>query len=116
MIQVNQLLDAFIPEAYAATSENAGSLVSLFPMFVLFALAMYFLVIRPQTRRQRAHQQLMETVKMNDAIHTVGGICGFVVAVHDDYVKVKINKNNQILVLKTHIAQIVTKDDFHLPD
>lgn len=82
-----------------------GSFIPLILMFVIF----YFLLIRPQQKKQKAHSLMVGNVKIGDQIITTGGIHGRVTAVSDgtltlevaDRVRIKINRNNVSTLLQS---------------
>ena len=70
--------------AETAANPTGGGNYSMIIMLVgLFAL-MYFLMIRPQKKRQKEEQQMRDSIQVGDEITTIGGICGRVVTVKED--------------------------------
>jgi preprotein translocase subunit YajC len=80
-------------------------------MIVIFA-AFYFLLIRPQQKKQKAHTALIAALKVGDEVLTAGGILGKITAVSDHYVAVKISDNTEIKMQKASVSQVVPKDTF----
>jgi len=92
----------------AQSAEATGKGVSLFStgspiwMFLLLFLIMYFLIIRPQQKKQKEHREMIQNLKKGDRIVTGGGIHGRVTGMDDttftveiaDKVRVKINRGN----------------------
>ena len=69
----------------AANGANAGkSQISLIVMMVLLFGVMYFVMIRPQKKKQKEEQQMRDSIEVGDEITTIGGIVGRVVTVKDD--------------------------------
>lgn len=68
---------------------------------------LYFLLIRPQQKRQREHKQMMEALKKDDQVVTSGGIHGIIASVNDkdDTLTIKIAQNVQIVVNRTAVAR-----------
>lgn len=64
-------------------TQSANPMTPIIMMVVMFAL-MYFMMIRPQKKRQKAEQEMRNTVDVGDEITTIGGIMGRVVTVKDD--------------------------------
>lgn len=101
----------FISPAYAqaagATQANslAASIQFFAPMLLIFVV-FYFLMIRPQQRRQRALQDAVQGVKKGDSVVTSGGIMGKVTKVEDTIVEVEIAANTRIRVVKATIAEV----------
>jgi preprotein translocase subunit YajC len=105
----------FISPAFAqgATDAAAGTsfIIQLVPFIAIIAI-MYFLVIRPQQQRLKAHQALIAAVKRGDVVVTSGGIIGKVVKVlENDEVMVEIADDVRVRVLKSTIADIRSKTE-----
>ena len=83
----------------------------LLPMIVIFA-AFYFLLIRPQQKKQKAHTALVSALKEGDEVLTAGGILGKITGVSEHYVIVKVAENTEIKMQKSSVAQVVPKDTF----
>jgi preprotein translocase subunit YajC len=100
----------FASPAYAAAAGNAPSggalgLLGILPWVAIFAI-FYFLLIRPQQRRARAHQQMIGAVKKNDVAVTAGGIIGKVVKVDEAEVELEIASNVRVRVIKGTLSEI----------
>ena len=61
----------------------------------LFAL-LYFLLIRPQQQRQKKHQQMIDSLRLNDPVVTAGGMYGTIVKMKDDSVVLRVAENVRI--------------------
>ncbi len=83
-----------------------GLVSSLLP-FLLIILVFYFLILRPQQKRQKERQKLLESVKKGDRIVTSGGIHGTVEGIEDKIVLVKIAENTKVKVDRTAISTII---------
>ena len=83
----------------------ANPLVQLFPLVLIFII-FYFLLIRPQKQKEKAHQKMLEGVNKNDEIVTLSGIHGTVVNVKDKTVILRIDDNVKIEIEKSSIAYI----------
>ena len=82
---------------------------TLVPLVLLFGI-FYFLLIRPQQQRVKAHQQLVESVKRGDTVVTAGGLIGRVAKVKDDgEIMVEIADNVQVRVLKSTLTEVRSK-------
>lgn len=102
-------MDFLIQTANAQGAEQASPFGMLLPMVVIFA-AFYFLLIRPQQKKQKAHTALIAALKEGDEILTAGGILGKISGVSDHYVIVQVSENTEIKMQKSSVAQIVPKD------
>ena len=83
-----------------------GLVSSLLP-FVLIILVFYFLILRPQQKKQKARQRLLESVKKGDKVITSGGIHGTVEGVEDKTVLVKISDNTKVKMDRSAISAIL---------
>ena len=84
---------------------------SLIPLILLFGI-FYFLIIRPQQQRAKAHQAMVAAVKRGDTVVTAGGLIGKVSKVKDDSeVMVEIADNVQVRVLKSTLTEVRTKGE-----
>ncbi len=72
-------------------------------LVVIFA-AFYFLLIRPQSRRQKEHQKLIEDLKQGDEVITTGGIYGKIESVSDDSLVIKVESGATMRVAKQSIV------------
>lgn len=91
------------------TESTQPGWASLMPLVFMFML-MYFLLIRPQQKRAKEHQKLVEGLETGDQVVTSGGIVGVVTNRKEKTVMVKTGDNVKIEVLKTAV-QSVTKPD-----
>jgi preprotein translocase subunit YajC len=102
-----------ITPAFAQTTSpiGGGALDFLIPMIPVFAI-FYFLVIRPQQKRLKEHQAMIDAVKRGDTIVTTGGIIGKVVRVGaEGELRVEIANNVQIQIVKSAISEVRTKGE-----
>jgi preprotein translocase subunit YajC len=96
---------AYAQAAGATQASSAGLFASLAPMLLIFVV-FYFLMIRPQQKRQRALQDAVQGVKKGDSVVTAGGILGKATKVEDTVVEVEIAPNTRIRVVKATIAEV----------
>lgn len=82
------------------------SLMGLLP-FVLIIAVFYFLIIRPQQKRQKERQRLLDSVKKGDKIITAGGIHGVVEGIEDKTLLVKIAEGVKVKTEKSSVATII---------
>jgi preprotein translocase subunit YajC len=104
-------MDFFISNAYAQQAAPQGSLTDLWPLAIIF-IAFYFLLIRPQQKKQKAHNEMVSALQVGDEIMTAGGILGRITGVSDHYAVVQISDNTEIKVQKNSVAQVVPKGTF----
>ena len=87
------------------TAINVSVICSANTYFLIF----YFLLIRPQQKRQKEHKILLESIKRNDEIMTSGGILGKVLKVDGDKLSVEIAKGVNVTVLRSTVADVINK-------
>ena len=80
-------------------------------MIVIF-VAFYFLLIRPQQKKQKAHTELISALSTGDEVLTAGGILGKVTAVSEHYATIKIADDVEIKVQKSTVSAVVPKGTF----
>ena len=91
--------------ATAGTASGGGSLFMLLP-YLLLIPAFYFLMIRPQSQRVKAHQATIGAVKKGDSVITAGGIAGKVTKVEDRFVEVEIAPTVKVRVVKSTLSEV----------
>jgi preprotein translocase subunit YajC len=105
---IQQLFAAFGPQGGAqGTGQGGGSPMSLIFMIVAIFAVMYFLMIRPQQRQKKQHQDLLSKLSKGDKVITAGGIHGTVAGVKDNTVIVKIAENVKVEMNRSAINQVV---------
>lgn len=95
--------------AYAQTAAQQPSMLASFVPLILIFLIFYFLLIRPQQKRQKNHKILLESIKRNDEIMTSGGIFGKVLKVDGEKLSVEIAKGVNVTVLRSTVADVINK-------
>ncbi|MEE0435008.1 MAG: preprotein translocase subunit YajC [Peptococcaceae bacterium] len=83
-------------------------------IIALFAL-LYFLMIRPQKKNQERHKQMLNALKINDRIQTVGGITGYVRDVSDTYVYIEIADGLVIELNRQYVAMVLHDEEDDAP-
>jgi preprotein translocase subunit YajC len=108
LLDVNAALAQAAPAAAPTTADGFMSLAPLFLIVFVF----YFLVIRPQSKKMKQHQQMLESLRRGDKVTTAGGIIGTVVRVHDDNqtVELEIAENVKVKVVKATISDIYNRN------
>lgn len=100
-----------------ATSANPNTLGSGLSGLILPAVlfgVFYFLVIRPQNKRQKEHQSLVESIKIGDEIITTTGILGKINRITEQYIALEVHHNTEILLQRTSISKILPKGTLKL--
>jgi preprotein translocase subunit YajC len=104
-------MDFLIQNAYAQGAAPGGGFSPILIMVAFIAL-MYFMMIRPQQKRQKEHAALVSALSVGDEILTSGGILGIVTGISDHYAIVKIADNTEIKIQKSSVGSVVPKDTF----
>ena len=79
---------------------------TLFLMFG-FMILIYFLMIRPENKRRKTHQEMLSSIEMGEEIVTAGGILGKVTKISDQYLELSVSENTKIKVQKTSISAVI---------
>jgi len=82
---------------------NQG-LMQIFPFIAFFAI-FYFLLIRPQQKAQKEHKKMLESLKKGDKVITNGGLYAEVVKPEEDFIKIKLNDETVVKIVKEYIAK-----------
>ena len=91
---------------------GSGDLVLQLVPFLLIFVIMYFLIIRPQQRRVKEHQELVRNVRRGDTIVTTGGIVGKVTKATDDpEIEVEIADGVRVKLVRTMISEVRTRGE-----
>lgn len=100
----------FISNAYAqtATGPFGGGLTGFLPIIVMFAV-LYFVMIRPQMKRQKEQKQLIDALGKGDEVITAGGVLGRVIKVTDAYVTLEISTGNEMVIQKSSVTMLLPK-------
>jgi len=95
------------------TAMNPGSgLMSLLPMMILFLLVIYFLMIRPEQKKQKELDKMRSELKPGDEIVTMAGICGTVHKIIDDKkLVVKIDEKAMMTILSASVGNVNLSDN-----
>jgi preprotein translocase subunit YajC len=82
---------------------GGGGMSMLFMLVAIFAI-FYFLMIRPESKRRKERQQMIDSLQRNDKIVTIGGLYGEIQDVHDDRVVIRIAENVKVEVAKSAVS------------
>ncbi len=105
----------FISQAFAQTAPAAtesgsplGMMGSLLPLVLMFVV-LYFVMIRPQMKRQKEHKAMIDALAKGDEVVTGGGMLGKVSKLGDSYVHVEVAGGVEVQVQRTAIVQVLPK-------
>ncbi|AXT25672.1 MULTISPECIES: preprotein translocase subunit YajC [Ruegeria] len=91
---------------------EGGAIAQFLPLILIFAI-MYFLLIRPQQKKMKEHQAMVDAVRRGDQVVTQGGLIGKVSKVKegDNEIEVEIAEGVKVRVVKSTIAQVLNKTE-----
>ncbi len=102
-------LTLFTEILFAQQNDSTNNALSSFIMFGLLFVLMYFLLIRPQSKKAKEHKSLIDNLKINDEIITNGGIVGKISKITDDFVIMLITDEVKITIKKEAISNAIPK-------
>ena len=94
-----------------ASGGGGAQLITMLVTFGLIILVFYFLVIRPQNRKQKDAKKMLESIRKGDRVVTIGGLHGFVESVKDDAVVLRIDDNVKAKFNKSAVSQVLERRD-----
>ena len=104
----------FISTAYAqaapapASGGAESTFITLLPLVLMFVV-LYFIMIRPQMKRQKEHKAMVEALAKGDEIVTGGGIAGKVTKLGETYLSIEIASNVEVQVQRSAVVQVLPK-------
>jgi preprotein translocase subunit YajC len=106
------MLDFFLSAAFAqqapAGAPAANPILQFAPLIVL-AVLFYFMLIRPQMKRNKEHRQMLSSIAKGDEVLTSGGIAGKVTAIGEAYLTIEVADNVAIKVSKPAVTSVLPK-------
>jgi preprotein translocase subunit YajC len=106
-----------ISQAFAQTAPapsgggTESSLLSLLPLVLMFVV-LYFIMIRPQMKRQKEHKAMIEAVAKGDEVVFSGGVLGRISKLGDTYLSVEIANGVEVQVQRSAVVQVLPKGTF----
>ena len=101
-------MNLFISDAWAQAEPVGGGLLGLLP-FVLIIVVFYFLLIRPQQKRQKQHREMVGNLKKGDEVVTNGGTLGRITDVGDNFITLEIADGVQVKVQNQAVQMMMPK-------
>ncbi|AGH85147.1 preprotein translocase subunit YajC [Ralstonia solanacearum] len=100
--------DAYAQTAGAAPGGAGNGLMSFLPIILMFVV-LWFIMIRPQMKRQKETKTMLEALAKGDEVVTAGGILGKVTKVTDQYITVEVAPNTELTVQKNAVTTVLPK-------
>ena len=105
----------FISSAFAQTAPAAAAggdmqstLMSMLPLLLMFAV-LYFVMIRPQMKKQKEHRAMIEALAKGDEVVTAGGLLGKVSKIGDAYIGVELATGVEVQMQRNAVVQVLPK-------
>jgi preprotein translocase subunit YajC len=102
------MLDFFISNAWAADGPQSGGILSMLPLFILFAVFWFFL-IRPQMKQAKEHKTMVGGLAKGDEVVTNGGMLGKIKEIGENFILLEIAKEVQVKIQKNAISATMPK-------
>ena len=99
------------PAPAAAPESFLGSLGSMLPLVLMFVV-LYFVMIRPQMKRQKEHKSMIDALAKGDEVVTGGGLLGKVSKMGESYVHVEVASGVELQVQRSAIVQVLPKGTY----
>lgn len=101
----------YLAAAAAAGTAGAGGTSQYFSIFVLAAMlvAMYFVMVRPQRKKDKKQREMRDSIEVGDGITTIGGVVGRVVCVKDDTILIETGSDRTKMRFQKWAIQDVEK-------
>jgi preprotein translocase subunit YajC len=104
-------IDVFISPAFAqaaAGGDAPSTLMSLLPLLLMFVV-LYFVMIRPQMKRQKEHKAMIDALAKGDEVVTAGGLLGKVTKVADSTIGLELADGVEVQLQRTAVVQVLPK-------
>ncbi len=98
----------FIQDAWAQADGGSDPFLSLLPLVLIFAV-FYFLLIRPQNKRQKEHKAMVANVGVGDEVVTAGGVLGKITEIKEQFVRVQVAEGVELKVQRHTIGAVMPK-------
>ena len=102
------LISSAFAQSTGATGGTENQLFQMWPFLLMF-VALYFLMVRPQMKRQKEHKNMLEALQKGDEVIVAGGIAGKITRLQDAYMSVEIAPNVEIVVQRSAIQAALPK-------
>lgn len=96
------------PAAAASGSSMQDSLMSMLPLVLMFVV-LYFVMIRPQMKKQKEHRAMIDALAKGDEVVTGGGILGRVSKIGDTFIGVEVANGVEVQMQRSAVVQVLPK-------
>ena len=107
-------MSLFISDAMAQTAaggQSGAGLAGILPMILLFVI-FYFLLIRPQQKRQKEHREMVAALNKGDEVVTMGGLLGKIKELDENFITLEVTKGTNVKVQRNLIQAMMPKGTF----
>lgn len=94
--------------AAAAGGDMQSSLMSMLPLVLMFVV-LYFVMIRPQMKKQKEHRAMIDALAKGDEVVSAGGVLGKVVKLGDSYIGIEIAAGVEVQIQRSAVVQVLPK-------
>jgi preprotein translocase subunit YajC len=105
---ISSALAQTAPAAAAAGGDMQSSLMGMLPLVLMFVV-LYFVMIRPQMKKQKEHKTMIDALAKGDEVITAGGMLGKVSKLGDSLVSLEVSSGVEIQVQRSAVVQVVPK-------
>jgi preprotein translocase subunit YajC len=99
------------PAAAGSSDSPFGSIGGMLPILLMFVV-LYFVMIRPQMKRQKEHKAMIEALAKGDEVVTAGGMLGKVTKLGETFVHVEVASGVELQVQRSAVTQVLPKGSF----
>ena len=96
------------PAAAAGGGDMMSSLTGMLPLVLMFVV-LYFVMIRPQMKRQKEHRAMIDAISKGDEVATAGGILGTVTRLSEGVLYIQIAQGVEVQIQRSAVAQVLPK-------
>jgi preprotein translocase subunit YajC len=101
--------------ATSTANPTMGIIMQIAPI-VLLLVVFYFILIRPQSKKQKETEKMLSSIKKGDKVVTIGGLYGTVTSVREKTVVLKVDENTKMEFLRSAISSIESREDKEVED
>lgn len=105
------LISPAFAQAAAPAPSATDSLMSMLPLVLMFVV-LYFIMIRPQMKRQKEHKAMIAALAKGDEVVTAGGLLGKVTKLDESFVRLEVASGVEMQVQRSAVVQVLPKGTF----